>query len=255
MQPIMEVCGLSKFYGSIGACKDINFRIWPGEVLGIVGESGSGKSTLVSCLCGESDLSEGEVFYYQNKRKICFSNLSENEKYLIRKNEIKVVYQNPCDGLRMKFTAGANIAEPLLSLGNRNYSKIRNNALYWMDRLEIGKDRTDHIPEKFSGGMRQRLQIARSLVCEPKLLLMDEPTSGLDLSVQARLLDVLRKLVRELGLSVVIVTHDLGVARILADRLIVMKNGCIAEKGLTDQILDDPQHEYTQLLVSSILRA
>lgn len=251
----MEVFNLSKYYGNIAACKDINFRIWPGEVLGIVGESGSGKSTLVSCLSGELGVSEGEIWYNKDGSRILFSNLLENEKYLIQKKEIKVVYQDPCNGLRMKFTAGANIGEPLLSFGNRDYHKIRDEALYWMERLEIGKERTDDIPENFSGGMRQRLQIARTLVCRPKLLLMDEPTSGLDLSVQARLLDVLRRLVRELGLSVVIVTHDLGVARILANRLIVMKNGQIAEKGLTDQILDDPQHEYTQLLVSSILRA
>ena len=255
MQPLMEIFNVSKYYGDIAACRDINFRIWPEEVLGIVGESGSGKSTLVSCLSGETEVSSGEIWYNRYKEKILFSGLTENEKYMIQKKEIKVVYQNPCDGLRMKFTAGANIGEPLLSSGARNYEDIRNKALYWMERLEIGQDRTDHIPENFSGGMRQRLQIARTLVCGPKLLLMDEPTSGLDLSVQARLLDVIRKLVRELGLSVVIVTHDLGVARILADRLIVMKSGEIAEKGLTDQILDDPQHEYTQLLVSSILRA
>lgn len=255
MEPLMEVFNLSKFYGEIKACDDVNFRIWPGEILGIVGESGSGKSTLVSCLSGETEISSGEIWYNRDNEKILFSSLTENEKYLIQKKEIKVVYQNPVEGLRMKFTAGANIGEPLLSFGHRNYGEIRDKALYWMERLEIGKDRTDYIPENFSGGMKQRLQIARTLVCGPKLLLMDEPTSGLDLSVQARLLDVIRKLVRELNLSVVIVTHDLGVARILADRLIVMKSGKIAEKGLTDQILDDPQHEYTQLLVSSILRA
>ncbi|MDR3086998.1 MAG: ATP-binding cassette domain-containing protein [Azoarcus sp.] len=111
------------------------------------------------------------------------------------------------------------------------------------------------LPRAFSGGMRQRLQIARNLVSRPRLLFMDEPTGGLDVSVQARLLDLLRGLVRELNLSVLIVTHDLAVARLLADRLLVMRRSRVIETGLTDQVLDDPQHPYTQLLVSSILQA
>jgi putative phosphonate transport system ATP-binding protein len=255
MDPIIEVKNISKNYGNIKALENVSFSIWPGEILGIVGESGSGKSTLIKCLSGETSCSEGEIVFYKDNEQIYFSMLDEGRMHLLRKKDIKVVYQNSQDGLRMKFSAGANIAEPLLSLGSREYSELRDKAVYWMDRLEIGQNRTDHIPENFSGGMRQRLQIARSLVSNPKILLMDEPTSGLDLSVQARLLDVIGKLVKEINLTVVIVTHDLGVARILADRLIVMKSGKIAEHGLTDQILDDPGHEYTQLLVSSVLRA
>jgi len=112
----------------------------------------------------------------------------------------------------------------------------------------------DHYPKQLSGGMQQRLQIARNLVTHPKLVFMDEPTGGLDVSVQARLLDLLRGLVVELNLAVVIVTHDLGVARLLADRLLVMKQGQVVESGLTDRVLDDPHHPYTQLLVSSVLQ-
>jgi putative phosphonate transport system ATP-binding protein len=110
------------------------------------------------------------------------------------------------------------------------------------------------MPETFSGGMQQRLQIARNLVTRPRLVFMDEPTGGLDVSVQARLLDLLRTLVADLGLSAIVVTHDLAVTRLLAHRLLVMRRGEVVESGLTDQVLDDPQHPYTQLLVSSVLQ-
>jgi len=153
----------------------------------------------------------------------------------------------------MGVTAGANVGERLMMLGARHYGAIRRQATEWLDHLEIDGDRIDDLPETFSGGMLQRLQIARNLVIRPRLLLMDEPTGGLDMSVQARLLDLLRGLVAELDLSVIVVTHDLAVARLLAHRLIVMKAGEGVETGLTDQVLDDPQHPYTQLLVSSVL--
>jgi putative phosphonate transport system ATP-binding protein len=121
--------------------------------------------------------------------------------------------------------------------------------------VEIDPKRMDDLPSTFSGGMQQRLQIARNLVTQPRLVMLDEPTSGLDVSVQAKLLDLFKKLAQQLGLSVLIVTHDLAVARLLADQMIVMQDGKIVERGLTDQVLDDPQHPYTQLLVSSIIAA
>jgi putative phosphonate transport system ATP-binding protein len=164
-----------------------------------------------------------------------------------------VVHQDARDGLRMGVSAGANVGERLMALGARHYGRVRGRALDWLARVEIGEDRIDDLPETFSGGMLQRLQIARNLVTEPRLVLMDEPTGGLDVSVQARLLDLLRGLVEDLGLSAVIVTHDLAVARLLAHRLLVMRGGQVVESGLTDQVLDDPQHPYAQLLVSSVL--
>ena len=141
-----------------------------------------------------------------------------------------------------------------MALGAHHYGRVRARALDWLARVEIRESRIDDLPETFSGGMQQRLQIARNLVTEPRLVLMDEPTGGLDVSVQARLLDLLRGLVEDLGLSAVIVTHDLAVVRLLAHRLLVMRGGEVVESGLTDQVLDDPQHPYAQLLVSSVLQ-
>jgi putative phosphonate transport system ATP-binding protein len=153
----------------------------------------------------------------------------------------------------MNVTAGANIGERLMDIGVRNYGKIRQEVGEWLQQVEIDCRWIDELPTTFSGGMQQRLQIARVLVTKPRLILMDEPTGGLDVSVQARLLDLLRSLVRNLNLSVILVTHDIGVVRLLAHRLFVMKNGKIVERGLTDQVLDDPQHPYTPQLVSATL--
>ena len=140
-----------------------------------------------------------------------------------------------------------------MAVGQRHYGNIRAEAMRWLEDVEIPATRIDDLPTTFSGGMQQRLQIARNLVTHPRVVFMDEPTGGLDVSVQARLLDLLRTRVVELQLAVVIVTHDLGVARLLAHRLLVMKQGKVVESGLTDRVLDDPHHPYTQLLVSSVL--
>jgi putative phosphonate transport system ATP-binding protein len=164
------------------------------------------------------------------------------------------VHQDATQGLRMNVSAGANVGERLMALGERHYGRIRTAAAEWMTRVELDPGRMDEPPRAFSGGMRQRLQIARNLVTRPRLVFMDEPTSGLDVSVQARLLDLLRSLTRRLSLAAVLVTHDLAVARLLAHRMIVMRSGRVVESGLTDQVLDDPQHPYTQLLVSSVLQ-
>jgi putative phosphonate transport system ATP-binding protein len=173
-------------------------------------------------------------------------------RFLIR-TEWGFVQQNPRDGLRLNVTAGANIGERLMDIGERHYGQIRQVAAHWLTQVEIPADRMDHFPHTFSGGMQQRLQLARVLVTRPRIVLMDEPTGGLDVSVQARLLDLIRSLVRTLHLSVILVTHDIGVVRLLAHRLMVMKAGKVVESGLTDQVLDDPQHPYTQQLVSATL--
>jgi putative phosphonate transport system ATP-binding protein len=253
-KPLFQVQGVSKFYGSRIGCADVSFDLFPGEVLGIVGESGSGKSTLLSCLAGHMAPDTGKVIFDTASGPRDTVTMGEAERRRMARTDWAYVHQNPRDGLRMGVSAGGNVGERLMAVGARHYGDIRHKAIDWLGRVEIAADRIDDRPRAFSGGMQQRLQIARNLVTGPRLVFMDEPTGGLDVSVQARLLDLLRGLVREMGLSAIIVTHDLAVVRLLADRLMVMKDGHVVEQGLTDQVLDDPQHAYTQLLVSSVLQ-
>jgi putative phosphonate transport system ATP-binding protein len=252
--PLLEVESLDRYYGSAVGCRRISFRLWPGEILGIVGESGSGKTTVLRCVSGRMAPTDGRVRYLsRDVGWIDLYNTPLSVKRRVMRTEMGFVHQNAREGLRMKISAGGNIGERLLANGVRHYGRIRRRALEWLERVEIDTRRVDDTPGTFSGGMQQRLQIARNLVTQPRLLFMDEPTSGLDVSVQAKLMDILRRLVVELALSMVIVTHDLAVARLLAHRLCVMRLGEVVEAGLTDQVLDDPHHPYTQLLVSSIL--
>ena len=254
MKFILNINNVTKTYGKTKACDNITFDLYPGQVLGIIGESGSGKSTLLNSIGSNLSIDSGKVTYTNSNNKILnIKQLPESKHRKLTKTEWGFVQQNPRDGLRMNVTAGANIAERLLNVGVRHYGNIREEAKYWLEQVEINVNRIDDLPSTFSGGMQQRLQLARVLVTKPRLIFMDEPTGGLDVSVQARLLDLLRSLVRNLNLSVILVTHDIGVVRLLAHRLLVMKNGRIVESGLTDRVLDDPQHPYTQQLVSSVL--
>ncbi|MDX8443780.1 phosphonate C-P lyase system protein PhnK [Mesorhizobium australafricanum] len=254
-EPLLRVAALSKFYGSRVGCEAISFDLWPGEVLAVVGESGSGKTTLLNCLSTRLLPSSGTASYRMRDgqwRELY--RMSEAERRFLMRTDWGFVHQNPADGLRMTVSAGANVGERLMAVGDRHYGKIRATAVDWLSRVEIDEDRIDDEPRAFSGGMRQRLQIARNLVTGPRLVFMDEPTGGLDVSVQARLLDLLRGLVTDLGLAAIVVTHDLAVARLLSQRMMVMKDGRVVESGLTDRVLDDPRAPYTQLLVSSILQ-
>ena len=254
-QALLSVRKLGYCYGGQLGCTEVSFDLYPGEVLGIVGESGAGKSTLLRCLATQLEPTEGSVAYRgrDGVMRDVFA-LSEAERRLLLRSDWGLVHQNSRDGLRMGVSAGGNVGERLMAVGERHYGRIREQAAHWLESVEIGVERMDDMPETFSGGMQQRVQIARNLVTRPRLVFMDEPTGGLDVSVQARLLDLLRRLVSELGLSAIVVTHDLGVVRLLAHRLMVMQRGRVVEHGLTDQVLDDPQHPYSQLLVSSILR-
>ncbi len=248
------------------ACRSVSFELFPGEVLAVVGESGSGKSTLLRLLASRLACDEGSVHYDVRDESgagaaasgsapglVNLADLSEARLRWLARTDWGFVEQHARDGLRMNVSGGANIGERMMALGSRHYGQLRGQALSWMERVELDATRVDDLPDTYSGGMQQRLQIARNLVTHPRLVFMDEPTTGLDVSVQARLLDLLRELVDQLQLAAVIVTHDLAVARLLAHRMLVMKDGRVVEQGLTDRVLDDPQHPYTQLLVSSVL--
>jgi putative phosphonate transport system ATP-binding protein len=239
---------------TVWACQSIEADVFPGEILGVVGESGSGKSTLVKCLYFDEPADGGEVYLS------CFANgtrdilrVSAQQRRWIRNHQMGMVYQNPWAGLRMSFSASGNVAEKLIAAGEFNVQRMRQRAGALLGRVEIPLERLDEPPRNFSGGMQQRVQISRALANNPPLLLLDEVSTGLDLSVQARVLDLIRSLQRELGVAMVVVSHDLGVIRMLANRTIVLRWGRVIEAGLTDQILEDPQHPYTQLLVHSML--
>jgi putative phosphonate transport system ATP-binding protein len=248
---LLSARDLTLRFGRIAALDGVDLDIWPGEVVAIVGESGSGKTTLLRVLSGLMRPDGGSV-RYEDRDVLA---MGEAERRHLMRTEWGYVHQNPRDGLRMAVSAGGNIGERLMAVGARHYGDIRAQATEWLGRVEIDASRLDDMPRMFSGGMQQRLQIARTLVTRPRLVFMDEPTGGLDVSVQARLLDLLRALVAELGLAVLIVTHDIAAARLLAHRMMVMREGRVVEQGLTDRVLDDPQHPYTQLLVSSVLAA
>lgn len=276
---ILEVAGLTKLHGpgcehclsstgpeagtnvcphcgTVVACADVNLSLVRGEVLGIMGESGSGKSSLVRLLYGDDAPTRGAISFRdpaEPGQPIDLLALNAQQARRLRNRRFGVVYQNPHLGLNFKVSAGGNIAERLLMSGEMRFSHIRERAMQLLSRCEVPASRMDELPGRFSGGMQQRVQIARALATDPPLLFLDEVTTGLDVSVQARILDLIMELQHQLGVSMIAVTHDLGVIRMLASRTLVMKMGRVVESGLTDQILEDPQHAYTQQLVASAL--
>ena len=242
------------FCATIYACKDISFEVYQGEILGVVGESGSGKSTMMKCLYFDQGVTSGEVYLQGYKEvKTNLFNESAQQKRYIRNHWLGKVYQNPIYGLKMNFSSIGNIAEKLIAAGSRDVDSMINRAKELLVHVNIPLFRMKEAPQNFSGGMQQRVQIAKALSNNPPILLLDEITTGLDLSVQANVLDLIKQIQRELNISMIVVSHDLAVIRMLADRTIVMLNGRVVESGLTDQILEDPQHPYTQQLVYSLL--
>ena len=240
--------------GSVWAARDVNFEVYPGEVLGIVGESGSGKSTLMQSLYFDIEPTDGQAFLrdYRDGAQSIWET-SGAEKRDIKNCVMGMVYQNPVQGLRMDYSSAANIAEKMIAAGQRDSGHMTERVKELLNAVEILISRMGEAPRNFSGGMQQRVQISKALANHPALLLLDEVTTGLDLSVQAKVLDLIRKIKAEYGISILLVSHDLAVIRMLADRTVVMLDGRIVESGLTDQILEDPQHAYTQQLVHSLL--
>jgi putative phosphonate transport system ATP-binding protein len=242
------------FCGGIWALRNISLRIREGEILGVVGESGSGKTTLMRALYLDSAPGGGAYYLgaWQEGKADVFS-ASLQQKKNIRNTLLGMVYQNPHLGLRMFFSSGANVAEKLIAAGNRNVAAMMDRTAKLLEHIEVPVSRIREPPVHFSGGMQQRVQIAKAVANNPPLLFLDEVTTGLDLSVQARVLDLIKRIQREYRVSMIVVSHDLAVVRMLADRTVVMLDGKIIEEGVTDQIMEDPQHIYTQTLVNSLL--
>ncbi len=242
---------------SIVAVNDVSLAVKEGEILGVVGESGSGKSTLLQLIYQDQPVTSGQIYFNgitdREGGQQNILDLPPARKAWLRNHEMSMIYQNPHLGLNFNFSAGGNIAEKILGSGEKRYAVIREKALHFFGKIEMPLSRIDDYPDNFSGGQQQRIQIAKALSSSPRLLLLDEPTTGLDVSVQARILDLIKALQYEMGFSMIVVSHDLGVINHLTDLTLVMKNGSLVEYGLTDQILEDPQHPYTQLLVSSKL--
>lgn len=276
MSKVLEVVGLSKVYGpgcpacfestgpkfetnicpacaSVVAAHEVSFDLHQGEILGIMGESGSGKSTAVKCLYFDQEPTAGQATFFDRGERYELFELNAAQRRRLANHRFGMVYQNPHQGLNFEISAGGNIAERLLMADRHNYRAIRERAITLLSRAEVLAQRMDELPGTFSGGMQQRVQIAKALATDPPLLLLDEVTTGLDLSVQAAILDLILELQQERETAMIVVTHDLGVIRLLAGRTLVMKYGRVVESGLTDQILEDPQHAYTQRLVASAL--
>ena len=252
-KPLLQITGVSKSYGTVQAVCDVSAHAYPGEVLGIVGESGSGKSTLLRLMNLEETPDCGS---YMLELDDAPGNLFELDRFARRMlcaTRIGIVYQNPHLGLLMKHSSSGNVAERLLVAGERSFATLRAKATEALDASEFPLDRLDAPPIELSGGMQQRVQLAKAIALEPALLLLDEPTTGLDVSIQALVLDTLKRLQQDRKITMVIVSHDLGVIRTLADRVMVMRRGVVVETGLADQIFQDPQHAYTQQLVHAKL--
>ena len=276
MQPVMKVEKLGVRYGpgcmycadpvnpleknrcpgcrSVWAARDISFDLYESEVLGVVGESGSGKTTLMRALHFDIEISSGRAYLraHKNGEENIFC-ASGQQRRAIRNNLFGMVYQNPDMGLLMNYSNGGNVAHKLIAAGGRNVFEMQRRTAELLGHMEIPLDRVKEPPINFSGGMRQRVQISKAIANNPPVLLLDEVTTGLDLSVQAKVLDLIRMVQKKLNISVVVVSHDLAVIRMLADRTVVMLDGRIVEHGFTDQILEDPQHKFTQTLVHSLI--
>ncbi|MGA3797530.1 dipeptide ABC transporter ATP-binding protein [Pseudomonas fluorescens] len=249
---LLEVENLAISIDSSPTVRGISFALREGEILGLVGESGSGKSLTCRALLGllpESARVSGRVNFAGRD----LLSLSTEAMRSIRGREIAMIFQNPASHLDPLMSLGCQIAEPLRQHFQQNRKQARENAIEALRSVQIqdAEHRVDTYPHELSGGMKQRGMIAGAMACRPRLLLADEPTTALDVTVQARILDLLRELNRRDGLSIIFVSHDLAVIAELCDRVLVMRNGEFIEHGPTQQIMRAPTHSYTQLLIDS----
>jgi oligopeptide transport system ATP-binding protein len=256
---LLDIKGLKTHFftdeGLVKAVDGISFDLYDGEVLGLVGESGCGKSVSALSILRlipnpPGKIVAGEILL--NGRNLL--DISEDDMRDVRGNEIAMIFQEPMTSLNPVLTVGRQVAEPLEIHQSMKKRDALKKAVSLLEQVQIAEAsvRARAYPHQFSGGMRQRAMIAMGMGCDPKLIIADEPTTALDVTVQAQLLDLLKNLTREFGMSLIIITHNLGVVARYADRVNVMYAGRIVEKGLADDIYDDPRHPYTIGLMASV---
>ncbi|MEH7239280.1 ABC transporter ATP-binding protein [Bacillus sp. JJ1562] len=257
--PLLEVKGLKTGFNIDGqmyhAVDDVSFKVNPRQIVGIVGESGCGKSVMSMSVMkllpvGIGEITDGEVIFQGNN----IENLSETEMNKIRGKDVSMIFQEPMTALNPVFTIGFQLDEVLLN--HQKISKQRAREISIELLTQVGISRPDSIvdeyPHQLSGGMRQRVMIAMAIACQPKLLIADEPTTALDVTVQAQILDLLKTIQEKNDMSVILITHDLGVVAEMCDEVIVMYAGKIVEKTDVDTLFYNPKHPYTKLLMESI---
>jgi len=258
--PVLEVKNLSTSFftddGEVKAVRDVSFDLAPGETLGIVGESGCGKSVTALSILGlvprPGRVVEGEILF----RGIDLLTIGRDELRQIRGRDIAMIFQDPLSSLNPVHRIGFQVEEAMRAHDKVPHAEVRPRGLDLLQRVHVpdASRRVRNYPHQFSGGMRQRVMIAMGLSNRPEILIADEPTTALDVTVQAQILQLLRDLNRDLGTSIILITHNLGVVAGLCTRVVVMYAGEIVEQGSTEQIFDSPQHPYTWALLRSLPR-
>ena len=240
--------------GEVRAVNGVSFNLDHGKVLGIVGESGSGKSvtaySIMQILEKTGKIVSGSIKF--NDQEL----IGAGEKVMktIRGNKISIIFQDPMTSLNPTYTIGKQLMEAIILHTNRNKKEAKERAIEMLRLVNINEPekRMNQYPFEFSGGMRQRIMIAMALACEPDILIADEPTTALDVTIQAQILELMQSLQKELGMAIIMITHDLGVVAQMCDEVIVMYAGSICEQGTADEIFYNPKHEYTKGLMRSI---
>ena len=240
--------------GEVKAVNGISFDLDRGKVLGIVGESGSGKSvtaySIMQILAGTGKIVSGSIKLDGQE----LVGAGEKVMKTVRGNKISIIFQDPMTSLNPTYTIGRQLMEAILLHTNRNKAQARERAIEMLRLVNINEPEKQmkQYPYEFSGGMRQRIMIAMALACEPDILIADEPTTALDVTIQAQILELMKSLQEELGMAIIMITHDLGVVAQMCDEVIVMYAGSICEQGTADEIFYTPRHEYTKGLMRSI---